>query len=64
MLIWKGGIELMIEWIKLETEYEEFKEMCRSAKEYFTPKPIPSIVLWDPLYSRSFRSSQSVIKKA
>ena len=54
----------MIEWIKLETEYEEFKEMCRSAKEYFTPKPIPSIVLWDPLYSRSFRSSQSVIKKA
>ena len=44
----------MIEWIRLEMEHEERKETSRLEKEH-------SILYYDPLYSRIFRSSENSI---
>lgn len=52
----------MIEWIRLETEHEERKETSRLAKECFISEPIvPTILYYDQLYSRAFRSSENSI---
>lgn len=52
----------MIEWIRLETEHEEREEASRLVKEYFISKPIaPTILYYDPIYSRTFRSSENSI---